>query len=129
MAAHGLVPLVHFVHCMPQPWIMQWLQPSLYTFQPLSLQDCFYAFGCQCSVTYDYQVVESCRLLADQRLHFSLPGQVRFERGVIETPQILTDKEFPSYITLLGQSVDLTSLKVSCQTETCMPLLATVVVI
>ncbi|DBB10405.1 TPA: prolyl aminopeptidase [Trebouxia sp. C0006] len=37
--------------------------------------------------------------------------QVRFERAVIETPQLLTDKEFPSSISFLGQSVDLTSLK------------------
>ena len=39
-------------------------------------------------------------------------GQVRFERGVIETPELLTDKEFPSYVSFLGQSLDLTSLKV-----------------
>lgn len=129
MAAHGFLRLVQFVHCMPQSWVTQWLRPSLYTFQPLSLQDCFYAFDCQCSVTYDYLVFTCCQVLANHSLHFSLPGQVRFERAVIETPQILTDKEFPSYITLLGQSVDLTSLKVTLPTETHLLLLATVVVL
>ena len=38
--------------------------------------------------------------------------QVKFERAVFEQPQLLTDKEFPSSVTFLGQSVDLTSLKV-----------------
>ena len=44
-----------------------------------------------------------------------LCGQVRFERGVIETPQLLTDREFPSFVNFLGQSIDLTSLKASLQ--------------
>ncbi|KAL3141382.1 prolyl aminopeptidase [Trebouxia sp. C0010 RCD-2024] len=37
--------------------------------------------------------------------------QVKFERAVFETPEILTDKEFPSSLTLMGQSLDLTTLK------------------
>lgn len=41
--------------------------------------------------------------------------QVKFERAVFETPQILTDKEFPSSLSLLGQSVDLTTLKDTLQ--------------
>lgn len=38
--------------------------------------------------------------------------QVKFERAVFETPQLLTDKEFPASVTLLGTSIDLTNLKV-----------------
>lgn len=41
--------------------------------------------------------------------------QVRFERGVIETPQLLTDREFPSFVNFLGQPIDLTSLKDALQ--------------
>lgn len=52
--------------------------------------------------------VASCR----SAWRYSVLLQVKFERAVFETPQLLTDKEFPSSITLLGTSVDLTSLKV-----------------
>lgn len=38
--------------------------------------------------------------------------QVKFERAVFETPQLLTDKEFPLSVTVLGTSIDLTNLKV-----------------
>ena len=51
------------------------------------------------------------------RAHSVLCGQVRFERGVIETPQLLTDREFPSFVNFLGQPIDLTSLKVSLEIE------------
>ena len=38
--------------------------------------------------------------------------QVRFERGTIATPELLQDIELPSSISVLGQPVDLTNLKV-----------------
>lgn len=39
-------------------------------------------------------------------------GQVRFDRGIIQKPELLTDQELPSNVTLFGQSVDLTNVKV-----------------
>ena len=37
---------------------------------------------------------------------------MRFERGTIATPELLQDIELPSSISVLGQPVDLTNLKV-----------------
>ncbi|KAK9908266.1 hypothetical protein WJX75_005120 [Coccomyxa subellipsoidea] len=37
--------------------------------------------------------------------------QVRFERGTVATPELLQDVELPSSVSVLGQPVDLTSLK------------------
>ena len=42
--------------------------------------------------------------------------QVRFERGTIATPELLQDIELPSSISVLGQPVDLTNLKVCSAT-------------
>ena len=38
--------------------------------------------------------------------------QVRFERGTVATPELLQDIELPTSISVLGQPVDLTNLKV-----------------
>ncbi len=38
--------------------------------------------------------------------------QVRFERGTVATPELLQDVELPSSVSVLGQPIDLTSLKV-----------------
>lgn len=43
--------------------------------------------------------------------HFGL--QVRFERGTIATPELLQDIELPSSVSVLGQPIDLTNLKVT----------------
>ncbi|KAK9811718.1 hypothetical protein WJX72_008942 [[Myrmecia] bisecta] len=37
--------------------------------------------------------------------------QVKFEQGVVETPELLQDIEFPASISILGQSIDLTNLR------------------
>lgn len=37
--------------------------------------------------------------------------QVRFEKGSISTPQLLSDIELPSSISVMGQAVDLTQLR------------------
>lgn len=37
--------------------------------------------------------------------------QVRFERGTVATPELLQDVELPSSVSVLGQPIDLTSLK------------------
>ena len=68
---------------------------------------------------------ESCVIVAQHlvtmqkracmHVHSRLCGQVRFERSIIETPELLTDREFPSSLTLLGQPIDLTNLKVTIQ--------------
>ena len=42
-----------------------------------------------------------------------LPVQLRFERGTVATPELKQDVELPSSISLLGQPVDLSSLKAS----------------
>ncbi len=38
--------------------------------------------------------------------------QVRFERGTVATPELLQDVELPSSVSVLGQPIDLSSLKV-----------------
>lgn len=40
--------------------------------------------------------------------------QLVFETGRVSTPELLQDIELPSTISVLGQSVDLTNLKVGC---------------
>jgi PAP_fibrillin len=40
---------------------------------------------------------------------------INFERGTIQTPELLQDIEFPSSVSVLGQSVDLTNLKSALQ--------------
>ena len=37
---------------------------------------------------------------------------VKFQEGQIATPKLISDLEFPSSVTVLGQSIDLTRLKV-----------------
>ena len=54
----------------------------------------------------------SCIHVNEPRDRHSVLLQVKFERAVFETPQLLTDKEFPSSLTILGTSIDLTNLKV-----------------
>jgi hypothetical protein len=39
--------------------------------------------------------------------------QVRFERGTVATPELLQDIEMPSSVSVLGQPIDLTPLKVT----------------
>lgn len=41
--------------------------------------------------------------------------QIRFERGAIQTPQLLSDIELPSQLSVLGQNLDLTELKQALQ--------------
>lgn len=41
--------------------------------------------------------------------------QVKFERGTIQTPQLLSDIEVPESISVMGQAVDLTQLKAALQ--------------
>lgn len=38
-------------------------------------------------------------------------GQVRFEKGLISTPQLLEDIDLPDSLSVLGQNVDLSPLK------------------
>ena len=44
--------------------------------------------------------------------------QIKFEQGTVQTPELLQDIEIPESVTVLGQSIDLTTLKAALQPVT-----------
>ena len=46
------------------------------------------------------------------------PPQIKFEQGTVQTPELLQDVEIPESVTVLGQSIDLTTLKAALQPVT-----------
>jgi hypothetical protein len=44
--------------------------------------------------------------------------QIKFEQGTVQTPELLQNIEIPESVTVLGQSIDLTTLKAALQPVT-----------
>lgn len=53
-----------------------------------------------------------CQEVKEHMMRRHVCVQVRFERGTVATPELLQDVELPSSVSVLGQPIDLTSLKV-----------------
>ena len=45
-------------------------------------------------------------------------AQIKFEAGILQTPELLQDIEIPEAVTVLGQSLDLTAVKSALQPVT-----------